>query len=128
MTPAPEPQSILTPLTEAATFLVVTVDPRGEETVRDLLADLAGLVRAVGFRLPDAALSCITGIGSQLWDRLFPGQPRPGALHPFAEIRGARHTAPAPPRDLLFHIPAHRFDVCFQLATQLVDRPNGGHA
>ena len=37
---APEPQPVLSPLTASAIFLVVTVDPGGEEAVRDLLADL----------------------------------------------------------------------------------------
>jgi len=128
VTPPAQPQSVLTPLTEAAIFLVVTVDPGGEGAVRDLLPDLASLVRAVGFRLPDGALSCVTGIGSQLWDRLFPGRaPRPAGLHPLAEIRGAPHTAVSTPGDLLFHIRAHRFDMCFELSAQIVERL-AGHA
>jgi porphyrinogen peroxidase len=128
VTPPAQPQSVLTPLTEAAIFLVATVDPGGEDAVRDLLPDLASLVRAVGFRLPDGALSCVTGIGSQLWDRLFPGRaPRPAGLHPLAEIRGARHTAVSTPGDLLFHIRAHRFDMCFELSAQIVQRL-AGHA
>ena len=48
--PEPEPQPVLAPLTTAAIFMVLTIDPGGEETVRDLLADWAGLA-AVG-RLP----------------------------------------------------------------------------
>jgi len=32
--------------------------------VRDLPADLSGLQRAVGFRVQEATLSCVTGIGS----------------------------------------------------------------
>jgi porphyrinogen peroxidase len=126
MSEPPEPQAILTPLTEAAVFLVVTVDAGGEEAVRDLLPDLAGLVRAVGFRIPAGDLSCVTGIGSAMWDRLFSG-PRPVGLHPFAEIAGGRHTAVATPGDLHFHIRAHRFDMCFELAGQLVERL-GAHA
>jgi porphyrinogen peroxidase len=48
----PEPQAVVTPLTTAAVFLVVTVSPGGEETVRGLLEDMSGLQRAVGFRIP----------------------------------------------------------------------------
>ena len=43
---APEPQAVIAPLTGAAIFLVVILSP-GEgsaEVVRDLCADLAGLV------------------------------------------------------------------------------------
>jgi putative iron-dependent peroxidase len=119
--PQPVPQAVLSPLTGSAVFLVVTVDPGGEKVVRELLGDLAGLVRSVGFRVPEGALTCVTGIGSDAWDRLFTG-PRPAELHPFREVAGARHTAPATPGDLLFHIKAGRTDLCFELASHLMDR------
>ncbi len=64
-----ESQDVLTPLTAAAIFLVVTVDHGAEDDVRDLLADVAGLTRSVGFRVPDGELTCVVGIGSDLWDR-----------------------------------------------------------
>ncbi|MFE7190028.1 Dyp-type peroxidase [Kitasatospora sp. NPDC057541] len=118
------PQPVLTPLTTAAIFLVLTIDPGGEPAVRSLLPDLAGLRRAVGFRAPDAGLSCVTGIGSDAWDRLFDG-PRPAELHPFREVSGARHRAPATPGDLLFHLRAGRMDLCFELAGQLTGRLAG---
>jgi putative iron-dependent peroxidase len=97
---------VLTPLTAAALFLVATIDPGGEEIVRDLLADIAGLERTVGFRVPTAGLTLVTGIGSDAWDRLFAG-PRPAQLHPFKELRGDRHHAVSTPGDLLFHIRSH---------------------
>jgi putative iron-dependent peroxidase len=115
---------VLTPLTESAIFLVVVVETGGEEVVRDLLADISGLKRSVGFRIPDAELSCVTGLGSDLWDRLF-GDPKPAGLHPFVELDGPRHTAVATPGDLLFHIRAHRLDMCFELAQHLVERLSG---
>ena len=121
---ATEPQAVLSPLTEAAIFLVVTVDRGGEEEVRALLADVSGLKRSVGFRIPEGELTCVASLGSALWDSLF-GQPRPAGLHPFREVAGARHTAVATPGDLLFHIRAHRLDLCFELARQLTDRLAG---
>jgi porphyrinogen peroxidase len=120
----PEPQPVVTPLREAAIFLVLTIDPGGEPTVRDLLADVAGLQRSVGFRLPEADLACVTGIGSQAWDRLFAG-PRPAELHPFREISGPVHRAVATPGDLLFHLRASQMDLCFEFATQVMERLNG---
>jgi putative iron-dependent peroxidase len=120
----PEPQPVVTPLTEAAIFLVVTINPGGEEAVRGLLADVAGICRAVGFRVPDAGLDCVAGIGSQAWDRLFAG-PRPAELHPFRELAGPRHRAPATPGDLLFHVRASRMDLCFEFAAQLMTRLAG---
>ncbi|MCO6006824.1 Dyp-type peroxidase [Actinoallomurus purpureus] len=118
------PQPMLSPLTTAAVFLVITVDPGGEPVARELLADLAGLTRSVGFRVPDGRLSCVAGIGSDAWDRLF-GGPRPAELHPFREVSGAVHRAVATPGDLLFHIRAGKLDLCFELATQIMNRLRG---
>jgi len=115
------PQSILTPLTDAAIFLTVCVDPGGEDEVIDLLPDLGGLRRSVGFRAPDAGLSCVVGIGAALWGRLFDAPPPP-ELHPFKELRGPVHTAPSTPGDLFFHIRASRLDLCFELARLITDR------
>jgi putative iron-dependent peroxidase len=42
VTSPPRPQPVLTPLTEAAIFLVLTIGGGGEEAVRGVLADLAG--------------------------------------------------------------------------------------
>lgn len=118
----------MTPITESAIFLTVTVRDGAEDEVRDLLGDVSGLARAVGFRTPGRALECVVGIGSQLWDRLI-GRPqqcaRPAGLHPFREIAGARHTAVATPGDLLFHLRANRMDPCFELARQLMVRLAG---
>lgn len=119
-----QPQPILEPLTPAAHFLVATIEPGGEAAVRDLLAELAGLRRAIGFRLPGAGLGCITGIGSAAWDRLF-GGPRPAELHDFPGYDGPLHQAPATPGDLLFHIRAQAHDACFELAMAIGDRLAG---
>jgi porphyrinogen peroxidase len=118
---APEPQPVLKPLTEAAIFLVVTVDGGAEEGIRGLLADVSGLVRSVGFRIPEGTLSCVVGIGSELWDRMF-GDPRPADLHILPEIAGAKHAAVSTPGDLLFHLRAQRMDLCFELAGQVMNR------
>jgi porphyrinogen peroxidase len=122
-----EPQAVLTPLTAAALFLVATIDPGAEEVVRDLLADISGLERTVGFRVPTAGLALVTGIGSDAWDRLFSG-PRPAELHPFKELRGERHHAVSTPGDLLFHIRSTQADLCFELASLIMDRLRGSVA
>jgi len=120
--PASMPQAVDTPLTHAAIFLVVTVNPGTEhrDAVRAFCGDLPGLLRAVGFRDPEGRLSCVTAFGSEAWDRLF-GSPRPKELHPFREIRG-KHHAVATPGDILFHIRAMRMDLCFELAMQITAR------
>ena len=104
-----EPQPILNSITEAAIFLAFVVEPGAEDEVRDVLADVSGLRRSVGFRVPVAALSCVVGIGAEVWPRLY-GTPLPAELHPFRALRGATHTAPATAGDLFFHIRAQRLD------------------
>jgi len=106
-------------------FLVVTLNPgaESEATVRELCADLTALPRAIGFRDPEARLSCVTAFGSDAWDRLF-GAPRPKDLHPFREIRGVHH-AVSTPGDILFHIRSIRKDLCFELAMRLMSRLSG---
>ena len=121
---APVPQPVLTPLTDNAIFLVLTIQPGGEATVRDLLGDWAGLQRAVGFRAPGPPLACIAGIGSSAWDRLFAG-PRPAELHPFRELTGTVQHAVSTPGDLLFHIRHERMDLCFEFVTQAMSRLAG---
>ena len=122
----PTRQPIPALLTRAAIFLVVTINSGSEAvaSVQSLCADLAALLRAVGFREPSENLSCIMGFGSEAWDRLF-GEPRPAELHRFREFRdGSRH-AVATPGDLLFHIRAERMDLCFELAAQIMARLEG---
>ena len=122
--PSVTPQDVLSPLTDAAIFLVATVHEGGEPAVRDLLEDMSALQRSVGFRLPAAKLSCVTGIGSDLWDRLFTGS-RPAQLHKFRQWKGPKHTAPSTPGDLLFHLRAGQVDVCFEMATKIGERLRG---
>jgi putative iron-dependent peroxidase len=117
----PEPQAVVSALTEAAIFLVLIVEPDGDDVVRELLPDVEGLRRSVGFRVPEGELTCVIGLGSELWDRLF-GGPRPAGLHPLPSFAGDKHEAVATPGDLLFHIRAHRFDLCFELAQHLTER------
>jgi putative iron-dependent peroxidase len=116
-------QPVAAPLTRAAIFLVVTLKPGSETrtTVRSFCGDLGALLRAVETRDLEAALSCIMGVGSEAWDRLF-GPPRPAMLHPFREIRAGERHAVSTPGDLLFHIRAKRMDLCFELATQIMAR------
>jgi putative iron-dependent peroxidase len=74
----------------------------------------------VEFRDVEAGLTCVVGFGSDAWDKLF-GSPRPAELHPFQEIRSGGRHAVSTPGDILFHIRAKRPDLCFELATQLMD-------
>jgi porphyrinogen peroxidase len=119
----PGPQAVVAPLTRAAIFLVVTINPpqQSVDAVRGLCGDLAGLVRAVGFRDLQGQLSCVTGFSAGAWDRLA-GPPRPAGLHAFREIRAGDRHAPATAGDILFHIRAVRMDLCFELATQIAAR------
>ena len=121
--PAPAPQPVLAPLTSSAIFLVASIKPdaTGYATVRDLVADLPGIYRAVDFRRIEGGLSCVASFGSDAWDKLF-GAPRPAELHPFKELRAGDRHAPSTPADLLFHLRAKRMDLCFELVTQIMAR------
>lgn len=112
-------QDIIAPPAKAAIFLTVTVVSGCEEQVRESLAGVAALTRAIGFRLPEAQLSCVAAIGAGLWDRMYE-VPRPAHLHPLVPIVGAGHVAVSTPGDLLFHIRATRPDLCFELCHQLM--------
>jgi putative iron-dependent peroxidase len=116
-------QPVAAPLTRAAIFLVVTVNPGldNRAPVRSLCGDLSALLRAVDFRDLEGGLSCVVGFGSDAWDRLF-GPPRPAELHKFREIRAGTRQAVSTPGDLLFHIRAKRMDLCFELAMQIMVR------
>jgi putative iron-dependent peroxidase len=121
------PQPVATPLTRSAIFLVVKLKPGAihRATIRSFCGDLAALLRTVGSRDTEGGLACVMAFGSDAWDQLF-GSPRPAELHVFREIRdGARH-AVSTPGDILFHIRARRMDLCFELATQIMNRI--GHA
>jgi porphyrinogen peroxidase len=120
--PSAVSQPVAAQLTRTAIFLVVTVNSgkENEAAVRSFCADLAALLRAVGFRDLEGRLSCLVGFGSEAWERLF-GAPKPKDLHPFREIHG-RHHAVATPGDILFHIRSTRMDLCFELATQIMSR------
>ena len=122
--PAPAPQPVLAPLTSSAIFLVATIkpDPASYATVRDLVADLPGIYRAVDFRRIEGGLSCVASFGSNAWDKLFPNNPRPAELHPFKELCAGDRHAPSTPADLLFHLRAKRMDLCFELVAQIMSR------
>ena len=115
-------QSVDAPLSSAAIFLVVTVgsDKAALSKVASVLGALDDLVKNVGFRDLSGRLSCIAGIGSDLWNRLSPNR-RPSELKPFAPIKGSVHSAPSTPGDLLFHIRAERPDMCFEFERILLD-------
>ena len=120
---APAPQSVLAPVTRSAIFLVVLIKPDDESysAVRDLCADIATLVRAVGHRDEDAKLSCVVAFGSTAWDRVFDA-PRPAELHVLPEYGPPERRAISTPGDVLFHVRAERMDMCVELIAEVMGR------
>ena len=120
---ASQPQAIEAPLTQSATFLVLSVasGPGAIRTVRSTLAGIDGMAKNVSIRDSSSSFTCTVGIGSDIWDRLECG-PRPVELHPFPAVKGAVHTAVSTPGDLLFHIRSDRRDICFEFERQLMNR------
>jgi porphyrinogen peroxidase len=119
----PEPQAVCNPITRSAIFIVATVarDQASAAKVRDWVGEVSALVRAVGTRAPVANLSCVCGFGSDAWDFLF-GAPRPKELHPFREFGSGERRAIATPGDILLHIRADHMDLCFELASQMLNK------
>ncbi|KAL3483587.1 hypothetical protein BJX62DRAFT_249318 [Aspergillus germanicus] len=116
-------QPVTAPLTQHATFLVLSIrDPSAIPTILSTLADVSNLAKNISFRDADAKFTCTVGIGSSFWDLLTNNLPRPKELHPFREVRGAKHTAVSTPGDLFFHIRSQRRDLCFEFERQLMDR------
>lgn len=117
-----EPQRVDAPLTQSATFLVVTVadTPAATKTVRSVISSVDDLAKNVSIRDLGAQFACTVGIGANVWERVT-ALPRPAELHPFKEFKGAKHTAVSTPGDLLFHIRSERRDLCFEFEKQLLD-------
>ncbi|KAI0851191.1 hypothetical protein F5Y00DRAFT_267881 [Daldinia vernicosa] len=117
-----EPQRVDAPLTQTATFLVVTINNTLEAVgvVRSVLSSIDGLAKNVSIRDLSAGFACTVGIGSEAWNSLTQF-PRPTELHPFPTIHGQKHTAVSTPGDLLFHIRSERRDLCFEFERQLLD-------
>src|SRR5689334_7093026 len=116
------PQPVAAPLTRAAIFLIVAIKPSPDSrtVLRSFCGDVAAMFRAVEFRNLEAGLSCVTAFGSHARDLLFV-TPRPAELHPFREIHAGNRHAVSTPGDLFFHLRAKHMDLCFELATRIMD-------
>lgn len=111
-------QTVIAPPSRAGMFIVMTVKDGSEDVVLNFLSNFSSLNRAVGFRVDDK-LGSIVGVGSKLWDRLFPTLPRPKHLREFQAVNGPKHVAPATPGDMLIHLKAPHIDICFEMAKQI---------
>src|ERR1700741_843903 len=85
-------QSVDAPLSRAAIFLVVTVTAEQAALGRGAsgIGRLHDLIKTFGFLDLSGRLSCIAGLGRELWDRLLPDS-RPQELKAFASIEGTVH-------------------------------------
>lgn len=68
----------------------------------------------------EAMLSGLIGIGSDYWTELYPGL-IPLELSPFPDMQCEDRCAPATQCDLFIQIRADRFDICHELATEVMD-------
>ncbi|WP_261513157.1 Dyp-type peroxidase [Chryseobacterium paludis] len=72
-------------------------------------------------RFPDSRSSCTLGISYDAWVKLSLCQPLPKELKPFNEIKGSKHTAPATPGDLHFHIRSDKKSYAYDISTIISD-------
>lgn len=86
---------------------------------RRVCALVGNLNNVARTRFPAACASCVMGIGHDAWLKLDLPQPLPKELKNFTEIRGSKHTAPATPGDLHFHIRADRESFVLDMADDI---------
>lgn len=84
-----------------------------------ICALVGNLNNSAATRFPDARVSCVMGIGYEIWKTLGLRQPLPKELSNFAPIEGAKYTAVATPGDLHFHLRGDHFSICFDMATAI---------
>ncbi|KAI7778940.1 hypothetical protein LA080_001457 [Diaporthe eres] len=123
---AMNPQAFEAPLTQSATFLVLsaTDEPYAVRNIRSAISSSSDITKNISTRHPSAHLSCTVGIGSKIWDELAQ-VPRPTELRPFKEVRGSKHIAVSTPGDLLLHIRSERRDMSFEFERQVMDLLGG---
>ena len=117
-------QQIVSAPANAAIFLTLTVRPGRAVAVRDQLAELPELTRAVSFRHNDAELIAVVGLGSEMWGRMTSAR-KPKDLHPFPELRGAKHAAPSTPGDVFLHVRGREMGMCWELARIVLAKLGG---
>ena len=90
-------------------------------TARETSAAVPDLADNLAADYPEAALTSVIGVGSDVWDRLFPDR-RPAQLRHFTEVEGRGGQAPATPGDIFLHIRSERPDLNFELARRITQR------
>ena len=113
-------QHVVDKPSRAALFLVLEIKDGGEQATRDMLSGFAGLFKSVNFRYNDGELYTVVGIGASMWPRLT-SAPLPNRLKEFEAIDAA-HKAPATPGDILLHFRANSYDLCHEMARQVLDQ------
>ena len=113
-------QHVVDKPSRAALFLVLEIKNGGEQATRDMLTGFAGLFKSVNFRYTEGELYTVVGIGASMWPRLT-SAPLPYQLKEFEAIDAA-HNAPATPGDILLHFRANNYDLCHEMARQVLDQ------
>lgn len=111
--PSPQP-GILPEANAHALFLVLAA--ADAQAVAAGLSGCQRMAAELAAQHPDACLVMNAGIGSDLWDRLRPREPRPRLLAPFRAIG----SAPSTGGDVFLHVASARRDLCFELARRVV--------
>lgn len=88
--------------------------------IRDLAEHLPAFENSMNIRYPDAGLAVAFGLSRKAWDYLFPTKKHPAELEEFAPIKGPKHTAPATPADLFFHIRAKNSAVPVEIMSEIM--------
>lgn len=122
-----EPQYVETPLSVAATFLVLTINDGDAAlaTARSVVASTGDLIKDIRSRSLRGNFTCNVGLSRRVWDGLTGGAPLPAELTEFREIKGAKHTAVSTPGGLLYHIRSESTDLNVEFEKLLLEFIDG---
>lgn len=111
-------QRVVKKPSRAALFLVLDIAEGGEQATRDMLSAFGDTFKSVNFRHNEGELYTVVGIGASMWPRLT-SAPRPDKLKEFEPLEGT-YKAPSTPGDILLHFRANTYDLCHEMARQVL--------
>ncbi|MDR1448887.1 MAG: Dyp-type peroxidase [Propionibacteriaceae bacterium] len=117
-------QDVYKGIGESVIFSTLQLKRADAAAERAAVRDFAGLVpavlRSLKIRCPGDRLKVAVGFGSDAWDRLFPGRPKPRQLEPFAGLGAGAVAMPATAGDIFIHVRAQTEAVVYEVVSQIM--------
>jgi putative iron-dependent peroxidase len=117
-------QDVYKGIGESVDFVILNLKHRDQkaelEAVRALAALVPAVIRSMNIRRPDDDLKVAVGFGSDAWDYLFPGKPKPHELQTFEALGSGETAMPATGGDIFLHVRAKSASVVYEVISQLM--------